>query len=1002
MMELRDLRITVRNNHIDEIIGLIDEQPDLLNHVFEPDNTPVNLLALAVSRNNPELVRVLLDRGAKPFAGEEFRNNLIGKLLTAGRYDDPPSADILKLLLEHGVEFPVQDQKSAWAFINFTMEKIYTFDFVDVLNAMLAQGFDPVAAENTAGISMITKSLGHHYEASSKIAAVLLACGCSVNALEKDYSTPLGKALEMHNYKFIKKLLDHGADTSKLKNIPHTLAEHIKIPTKLRDRLIKNQDLSGLDGYGLTPIHTAVQYDNSDFISYLVSEGVDINLKTKLGTPLIYAIQQNRKDMIKHLIELGADVNATNDKQETALDIAQSLAGFKRTCAMMVKAGAKTSIELSGGQDDRVALISSINKAIQPGEAWANAARESLSNADTAQVSLWNTLIRHCLDNNSSKPSKKWLQEANVLVDSIGEQLFRTNLLQWFPLVKEKRVEDIDIDDDDYYEYYGGTDHIITENNTRLLKGLIWLASRYDDNEMSRTLRDLATQMYKKVYGVGMRNAKLANAALYSLSIMPGTVGLKEIIVMRAATKYNPALVNINRVFNKLAEASGKTPDELAELSIPDYGLTDIGEFRQQLGDFEAIVNLVSVGKCELVWAGKNKTQKSVPAAIKDDYADDIKSIKALIKDVQTGCAAHSQRLEQMYLRRQSLNYETWQEQYINHKLIGFLARRLIWQITVNDSSFAVIYMDNSYVTHEGTPTEVPADASIDLWHPSMSSPQEVLAWRTFLIDQEITQPFKQAHREIYLLTDAERATRNHSLRFANHILKQSQFHALATQRGWSQQRGGSWDGGSENSAYKQLPAFNMNVSFEAQGAESYGISNTGIYECVATGELWFSTGKRVNLEKVEPLLFSEVMRDVDLFVGVTSIGNDPDWRDRENHYWSSASFGDLTETANTRKDVLSVLIPKLKIADQLRIDGRFLIVEGKLRTYKIHLGSSNILMEPNDSYLCIVEVKSKANVMLPFEGDHTLSLILSKAMMLSNDSKIKDKTILSQIKGDM
>jgi len=54
--------------------------------------------------------------------------------------------------------------------------------------------------------------------------------------------------------------------------------------------------------------------------------------------------------------------------------------------------------------------------------------------------------------------------------------------------------------------------------------------------------------------------------------------------------------------------------------------------------------------------------------------------------------------------------------------------------------------------------------------------------------------------------------------------------------------------------------------------------------------------------------------------------------------------------------------------------------------------------MEPNNSYLCIVEVRAKNNVMLPFEGDRTLSLILSKAMLLANDTKIKDKTILSQI----
>jgi hypothetical protein len=54
--------------------------------------------------------------------------------------------------------------------------------------------------------------------------------------------------------------------------------------------------------------------------------------------------------------------------------------------------------------------------------------------------------------------------------------------------------------------------------------------------------------------------------------------------------------------------------------------------------------------------------------------------------------------------------------------------------------------------------------------------------------------------------------------------------------------------------------------------------------------------------------------------------------------------------------------------------------------------------MAPNDQYLCIVESVKTKDVLLPFEGDKTLSLILSKAFLLANDKKIKDKTILSQI----
>jgi hypothetical protein len=148
-------------------------------------------------------------------------------------------------------------------------------------------------------------------------------------------------------------------------------------------------------------------------------------------------------------------------------------------------------------------------------------------------------------------------------------------------------------------------------------------------------------------------------------------------------------------------------------------------------------------------------------------------------------------------------------------------------------------------------------------------------------------------------------------------------------------------------------------------------------------------------------------MRDVDLFVGVCSVGNDPAWVDNgraENRdYWYSYSFGDLTETAKTRREVLSKLIPRLKIASRCELEDKFLYVRGDIRTYKIHLGSGNILMSPNDQYLCIVpsrgEEAAKDKVFLPFEGDRTLAIILSKAFLLADDTKIKDATITRQIK---
>jgi len=159
-------------------------------------------------------------------------------------------------------------------------------------------------------------------------------------------------------------------------------------------------------------------------------------------------------------------------------------------------------------------------------------------------------------------------------------------------------------------------------------------------------------------------------------------------------------------------------------------------------------------------------------------------------------------------------------------------------------------------------------------------------------------------------------------------------------------------------------------------------------------------------MDEVPTLVFSEIMRDVDLFVGVGSIGNDPAWQDggretRYGEYWQNYSFGELSATALSRRETLERLIPRLKIASKCVLSDRFLLVQGTKRRYKIHLGSGNILMEPNDQYLCIVQdhQNAGARVRLPFDGDNTLSLILSKAFLLADDDKIKDASIVSQIK---
>src|SRR4029079_10062403 len=106
-------------------------------------------------------------------------------------------------------------------------------------------------------------------------------------------------------------------------------------------------------------------------------------------------------------------------------------------------------------------------------------------------------------------------------------------------------------------------------------------------------------------------------------------------------------------------------------------------------------------------------------------------------------------------------------------------------------------------------------------------------------------------------------------------------------------------------------------------------------------------------------------------------------WAERHQGYWERRSFGALDATAATRREILERLLPRLKIAGRCSLSDRFLLFCGDLHSYKIHLGSGHVFLEPNDRYLCIVPTKTP-QVFLPFEEDTTCALLLSKAFLLA------------------
>ena len=994
----------------EQVARLLDAMPELAFRSISADRLScLHVLEIAARTGEHRKIDHVLSRNPEAARGDE---NVLTTLLEGVRHDRPVDPAAVELLLAHGAVFPTE-RTAARRFLHDGLRACLRDDDLSLFDHLMRLGLDPRRAARDARKNIINLALkARSRQKSARIAERLI--DLDRTRTDEGRGDPrstdaslLATALECRLHDAARRILDRdGLPKMTGPKALSVVARHAKLPPDLRDRLLSGVTDFDVPISGSPLIHLAVEHDNAAFIDYLVAQDVSVESPDRHGyTPLLAAVIGRSHTAAAHLITAGADIDALDPEGLTALDHARTGTGFKRIRTRLEKAGAKLGIELAATADGTVAAIDRLRGDVDDAEPWAEAWLERLSTADDAHVAHWHVLARHCLDNNASRPSARWTKQAGPLLTAVGDDAFRETMLDVLPRLAEPRREKADdVDPDDWNHWFEPS--AFDEGNVRLLKGFLWLCGRYVDADVCTLLRRVAVIGYKKVYGIGMRNAKIANAAAVTLAGMPGDTGVKELSILRATTRYNPARVNIDRVFDKLAAERGLTPDELAEVSTPDYGLSDIGTWEGVIGEFTARLTLAGVGKSVLAWQRDGKVQKSVPAAVKAEHADALKTLKRRVKEIDTATRAHARRIEQGYLTGRRHTRDEWLERLIDHRLIGHLGRKLVWQVEDGQRRFAVMHDGDRLVGADGETATVTKAATVSLWHPSLATLEEVVHWRRRIVERGITQPFKQAHREVYLLTDAERATADHSLRFANHILYHSQFHALATQRDWHQLRGGAWEGGRENEATRALPAHGLGVVFDAEGAEAYGDSGSGIFQCVGTGAVRFYRDHApVALASIDPLVFSEVMRDVDLFVGVSGVANDPEWQAREERghgglagYWRDNAFGELGEQAKTRHAVLESLIPQLTIGERLRLEERFLIVEGTRRTYRIHLGSSNILMTPNDQYLCIVAARPKTSIMLPFEGDRTLSLILSKAFLLATDTKITDPTILSQI----
>lgn len=625
----------------------------------------------------------------------------------------------------------------------------------------------------------------------------------------------------------------------------------------------------------------------------------------------------------------------------------------------------------------------------EAGDPWSDLVIADLQALPTDLQAHWQALLTHAQDSDKSAPTQKWLKMANQFIEPIGVEAVHDRLQQWFEWANQVPGS---------YQF--------SDRNSLILKGLVWCCLCYTDQPMIQTIADFADTCFKKLPGIGPRALKVGNACVYLLSQTPGLYAVAQLDRLQQSVKNKTIQRQLEKAFRTAAERAGLSREDLVELAVPTFNLDADGSLQQTFGTAIATLQIMGSRQVSLSWSKDGKALKSIPTEVKRDYSTEFKAFKRQADELQKVLQTQAKRLENLYLNPRSWELTTWRDRYLQHPLLTHLARQLIWQFHHDRTFQTGIWHQGHWVDRTGQAMTPPDSAQVTLWHPIQSAAEDVLAWRTWLEEQHISQPFKQAHREIYLLTEAELETNTYSNRFAAHIIKQHQFNALCKDRGWGYSLQGGFDG--YNTPTLTLPQWQLQVEFWVDPAGE-DMSEAGIHLYLSTDQVRFYNLQREQqrLVDIPAIVFSEVLRDVDLFVGVCSIGNDPNWHDRGEtadyqDYWWNYSFGDLSTSAQVRRELLTRLLPKLQIRDRCQITDTFLIVQGDLRTYKIHLGSGNILMEPNHQYLCIVpargEAKTGDRVFLPFDGDSTLSVILSKALLLAADTKINDPSILSQI----
>ncbi|GGH15044.1 DUF4132 domain-containing protein [Sphingobacterium alkalisoli] len=390
-----------------------------------------------------------------------------------------------------------------------------------------------------------------------------------------------------------------------------------------------------------------------------------------------------------------------------------------------------------------------------------------------------------------------------------------------------------------------------------------------------------------------------------------------------------------------------------------------------KVDDLEVQLMVDHEGKAELLISRNGKNLKSLPDKYKKNK--DIAVLKEGKSYLSKQFSRTKLALENSMLRGDEYSVSELR-QIMDHPIVSAMLSKLVLYIPSSQESG--FWTEEGLIGRDGVIITVAESTKLIIAHPYHL--YQAIQWDLYqrhLFEQAIQQPFKQVFRELYVPTADELEQSIRSARYQGHQIQPQQTIALLRGRGWTV----SYEEGLQKVFHKQgylVTMFAMADWYTPSDVEAPTLELICFYS--------LKDRTLLPVTAIDPVIFSEVMRDMDLVVSVAHVGEvDPE-----------ASHSSMQMRAALARESA-----QLFGLDNVEIKERHILINGKLADYSIHLGSG--MVSKNGRQLAIIPVHSqhRGRVFLPFvDNDPKSAEIISKMRYLAQDNQIKDPTILAQI----